>query len=109
MNQNEVYTAILTGKLDDALDRLERAVHERRKLVGNVTFALLEVGDVVTIKLDPGQKPRYLNGVVGTVAEKRISKVVVKNLSHDPYNKFRNGILLEGRNVEKFVDEGEAA
>lgn len=109
MDQNEVYTAILTGKLDNGLDRLEKAVRDRRKMLGNITFALLEVGDIVTIKLDPSQKPRYLDGVVGTIAEKRISKVVVTNLSHDPYNKFRNGILLEGKNVEKLVDEGEAA
>lgn len=89
MTTNEIYTAILAGQADDGLDRILHALSERRKTLAHRTFDSLADGDRVMVTAKH-IKPRYLDGAMGTVVEKRISKVTIQfdDDINDPYGKW---------------------
>lgn len=102
----EFTDAIIDGKYDSELLVIKSAIRTREEIVGQQTFAKISEGDQVRIKLHPGQKPRYLDGGIGTVSKKNIKNVIVTNIdeAHDPYDKWKNhGLVLDGTNIEKVV------
>lgn len=64
MNENEIYTAILSGAVDSGLDRIVAAVSERRKMVGSMNVFKIKVGDRVRLY---NLRERQLNNQIGVV------------------------------------------
>lgn len=84
-----VRKAIIAGLYDNELESLLVACTERRKLMGHQLFAELQVGDKV--RMTGGKQ--YLIGAVGTVVDKKVSKITVEfpedmPFEHDPYGKW---------------------
>jgi sulfate adenylyltransferase subunit 1 (EFTu-like GTPase family) len=66
MNFPEVYTAILSGDLDEDLDGVVRAVNDRRRIMGDINSVTMKVGDKVQLQ---GLSPKSLNGLVGHITK----------------------------------------
>jgi hypothetical protein len=69
---------IINGNYDDQLEAISDAVHSRKKIARSkkkaVAMATIKVGDKVTLK---NLNPKYVNGSVGKIIEKRRTKLVV--------------------------------
>jgi hypothetical protein len=80
MSKMNAFTdSIIDGKWDDALQSLEDAIKSRHSILRNQDAAKnvlsIKVGDEVTLK---GLSPKYLNGALVTVIEKRNDKFRVQ-------------------------------
>lgn len=64
MQASTITAAIYGGVLDEDLDTIIQAAHERRKILDGRRTAGLQVGDKV--RMIRGN-PKYLNGAIGTV------------------------------------------
>lgn len=107
MTENEIYTAILSGKADDGLDRIVHAIGERRKTLAARLFDSLQEGDRVRVNTKH-IKPRYLDGALATVKEKRVTKVTIvfDEDIHDPYGKWAGkGCILSAEHLVMVDDE----
>lgn len=86
-----IYQEIVLGEHDNSLNEIIEAVGIRQKRLGGQLFDLLQPGDQIEIDTTR-MKPKYLDGAIATVVEKRISKFVVEfgilSNDHDPYRKF---------------------
>lgn len=89
MTEEEVIAAILDGELDDSIKEIIDTCQIRHKAMGAETFDLIEIGDTVRIKAGM-LKPKYLDGALGVVVDKRITKVTVQfnDDIYDPYGKW---------------------
>lgn len=80
---NEILGAIASGQQDESLALIQTTLTNRRKLVESVesadTFNKVEIGDEVM--LGNGISPKYLDGALAKVVDKRDGKIVVQLLS----------------------------
>src|SRR5262245_5619469 len=89
---SDVQRAIRTGELDAYLEDVVRSVKARRNAIAAEAVKELEVGDVVVLQ---GMRPRYVNGMRGTVKSKvqynrkgeRMLLVDVPQLVGTPYRR----------------------
>lgn len=74
--EDEFYTAILTGRVDAGIDRLERALDERRKALARRVLSGLNPGD--TVRFTDKVRPRYLIGATASVVRVNNATAVVR-------------------------------
>ena len=77
-------------ELDALVDYIRQVYKNKSALDKARTFASLREGDKVRLR---NIKPLYLNGLTGTVEEKRHTRITVK-LDRGPTKKFRSGKVI---------------
>ena len=70
-----VNTAIIVGELDDYLDVITQACHNRKRIKGQNLGRELRVGDRVTCQ---GLRPAYVNGHPATVVRVLQTKALIR-------------------------------
>jgi len=79
MNYTDVHAAIHTGDLDEHLERIARAAHDRMKYLREKAtkrnINTLSPGDIVEID---GLRPKYINGLHAEVVEIHRTKVSIR-------------------------------
>lgn len=98
MEFKDVIAAVLDGKFDDNLDKLNSAIKERKEIKGRATFYSLTPGDKV--RFVASVKPQYLAGCVGTLRALRNKKVTV-DLDEPTGGRFQKGIITPVTLIEK--------
>ena len=78
---DDIITAILTGRLDEDLDDIERRIQHRKKDLSREQLLELSPGDIVEFH---GQaRPKYLHGLRAEVIEPKQSRVHVRIIPED--------------------------
>jgi hypothetical protein len=99
MNSFEIIKKIVAGDLDADLNGIFNAARERLAVVhhaeGRALFHTLKVGD--RVRVIGGQK--YLHGALGTVTEKRQTKVTID--LDERRGKYHTGIICPPGLLEK--------
>lgn len=67
---------IYDGKLDDELGRIRTAIERRSEEIKDTLFDRIKVGSLV--RFNERTRPKYLQGTLATVTEKKQTRVVVK-------------------------------
>jgi hypothetical protein len=80
MNWTQVIEAIDTGVMDGREDILIEALNRRRRAVSAIRAGELEPGDRIRLN---GLRPKYLNGLVGTVQYRVANGKVSVKLDED--------------------------
>lgn len=74
MTSTNIIVAIISGQADDNLNGIASAVVERKKALGAVTLHTIKPGHKVRLT---GLRPRYMEGALATVVERRRTRVLV--------------------------------
>jgi hypothetical protein len=87
----ELVDSMTDEELSKHIDYIRATLTSRRRNKADKNRALLEVGDSVVI--EGNTKPKYLQGMTGTIEAKRDTRVAVR-LDAGPTGKFRSGVVL---------------
>lgn len=98
----DIVDIIAAGSVDDYLDEIVGVIDERKRRLASDLFYELKIKDRVRVKAP--LRPRYLEGALGTVVDKRVTKITVQfdDDIHDPYGKWAGKrAVLSPSQVEK--------
>lgn len=68
--------ALLSGQLDDKLDKISQAIQMRRQIHGQIKYMDFKIGDKVRV-ID-GVRPRRIAGARGEITGFKTKKILVK-------------------------------
>lgn len=97
-------TSIREGKYDNDLERIVRAIQQRRQIISANRFYELKIGQEV--QFVSTIRPTYLAGVRCKVVGKKVKKIIVRPVS--PVGRFRGDITCSPALVELVVREGSS-
>lgn len=89
MEADKIITDIMSGHLDNDLDAIRSAMIERNRIKGFIQQVSLRIGD--RVRMNDHCRPRYLIGTIGTIVNKKRTKVVVK-FDNPPDPKWRGDV-----------------
>jgi ribosomal protein L21E len=95
--RRKILNLILQGKCDTLLDDIAHAMRERKVQISRDLFRELRIGD--RVQIEGNIKPRYMAGLVGTVVDKRQSKVELEFA--EPVGRFGRRVICPVTSITK--------